>query len=158
MSPAALTQLIADVAGGVSRAAQAEAAADAALGAAQVAAAARDWEAAEAALERALAAAEASGGAAGGGVPPVLLALAGVYARSGRVLFSEGLLREAAKLLAGGVSEPERCVLHSFLRLQPIPAAGGGGGGGRGDGAQEGRVSVMFAAQAHQCATACSDR
>uniref|UniRef100_A0A383VNM6 Uncharacterized protein n=1 Tax=Tetradesmus obliquus TaxID=3088 RepID=A0A383VNM6_TETOB len=87
---------------------QQEVAADVALGAAQVCMARKEWEASEEHLSAALAAAEAAGGEAGPGLAPVLLLLGTGYARSARVMFAEGLLREAAKVL--GAAEPSRLV------------------------------------------------
>ncbi|WIA20326.1 hypothetical protein OEZ85_006158 [Tetradesmus obliquus] len=87
---------------------QQEVAADVALGAAQVCMARKEWEASEEHLSAALAAAEAAGGEAGPGLAPVLLLLGSGYARSARVMFAEGLLREAAKVL--GAAEPSRLV------------------------------------------------
>lgn len=66
----------------------------------------KEWEASEEHLSAALAAAEAAGGEAGPGLAPVLLLLGSGYARSARVMFAEGLLREAAKVL--GAAEPSR--------------------------------------------------
>jgi hypothetical protein len=72
----------------------------------QVRMARKQWEASEDPLSAALAAAEAAGGEAGPGLAPVLLLLGYGYARSARVMFAEGMLREAAKVLGG--SEPSR--------------------------------------------------
>ncbi|WIA40623.1 hypothetical protein OEZ86_013959 [Tetradesmus obliquus] len=87
---------------------QQEVAADVALGAAQVCMARKEWEPSEEHLSAALAAAETAGGEAGPGLAPVLLLLGTGYARSARVMFAEGLLREAAKVL--GAAEPGRLV------------------------------------------------
>jgi hypothetical protein len=73
---------------------------------AQVCLARKEWEAAEESLSAGLAAAEAAGGESGPGLAPVLLLLGYGYARSARVMFAEGMLREAAKVL--GASEPSR--------------------------------------------------
>ncbi|KAF6253763.1 hypothetical protein COO60DRAFT_388193 [Scenedesmus sp. NREL 46B-D3] len=78
---------------------QQEVAADVALGAAQVSMARMELEASEESLSGALAAAEAAGGEAGPALAPVLLLLGYGYARSARVMFAEGMLREAAKVL-----------------------------------------------------------
>ncbi|GBF94645.1 hypothetical protein Rsub_07381 [Raphidocelis subcapitata] len=72
--------------------------ADASLGLAQVSMAAREWDDAEAALSAALKSAEAAGGEAAPLLAPVLCALGVVYSRSARVMYAEGMFREAAKL------------------------------------------------------------
>jgi hypothetical protein len=72
----------------------------------QVCMARKQWEASEEPLSAALAAAEAAGGEAGPALAPVLLLLGYGYARSARVMFAEGMLREAAKVL--GATEPTR--------------------------------------------------
>ena len=94
---AAAAQAGAD-AGPLSRRFAAEVEADAALGLAHVAARRREWDAAEEALGRALKAAEAAAGDAAPLLAPVLCALGHVYARSARVMYAEGVLREAGKL------------------------------------------------------------
>ncbi|KAF8055656.1 RPA1A [Scenedesmus sp. PABB004] len=90
-----------DAAAGLSARLQHEVAADVALGAAQVHMARCEWDAAEEALSGALRGAEAAHGEAGAGLAPVLLLLARTYARSARVMYAEGMLRECAKLLGG---------------------------------------------------------
>jgi hypothetical protein len=68
----------------------------------------KDWSAAEAHLGEALkAATSAAGGAedSPGLVAPLCL-LGQVYSRSARVMFGEGMLRQAARLL--GATEPHR--------------------------------------------------
>jgi hypothetical protein len=60
--------------------------------------AAKQWEEAEAALSAALKAAEAAGGEAAPLLAPVLCTLGVVYSRSARVMYAEGMFREAAKL------------------------------------------------------------
>jgi hypothetical protein len=76
--------------------------------------ASKQWDKAEEVLGDALKAAEAAAGpnssssssSSSACLAPVLLLLATGYCRSARVMLSEGLLREAAKLLGG--SEPHR--------------------------------------------------
>lgn len=60
--------------------------------------ASKQWEAAEEALSAALKAAEAAAGEAAPALAPVLCTLGYVYARSARVMYAEGMFREAAKL------------------------------------------------------------
>lgn len=72
----------------------------------QVLMARKQWDASEEALSSALAAAEAAGGERSPLLAPVLLLLGYGYARSARVMFAEGMLREAAKLVGG--TEPAR--------------------------------------------------
>jgi hypothetical protein len=61
--------------------------------------AAKQWDAAEERLSAALKAAEAAaGGDADPTLAPVLTLLGVVYSRSARVMYAEGMFREAAKL------------------------------------------------------------
>jgi hypothetical protein len=97
-----------------------EAAADARVAQAQAHAAARRWPEAEAALSRAVEAGEAAAGgdARSPGLAAPLVLLGDVYARTARVMYAEGMYREAARLAgveAAGIGSGGR---------------GGGGGGG----------------------------
>jgi len=64
----------------------------------QVSMASKQWDAAEERLSAALKAAEAAGGESGPLLAPVLTLLGLVYSRSARVMYAEGMFREAAKL------------------------------------------------------------
>lgn len=75
-----------------------EVAADASLGLAQASIAAKQWDQAEERLSAALKAAEAAGGETAPLLSPVLALLGVVYSRSARVMYAEGMFREAAKL------------------------------------------------------------
>lgn len=70
----------------------------------------KDWEGAEARLAEALTAAEALASAAGGTharVAIVLLPLAWIYSRTGRVTLAEGLYREISKILQLNPAAPD---------------------------------------------------
>lgn len=97
-----------------------EAAADAYLLAAQIQMDLKEFGAAEGPLESAVSAAEEAGG--GTRLAPILLLLATVYSRTGRVTLAEGLYRECCKLV--GLSTV--VLSESGIGMQ------GGGGGVRG--------------------------
>lgn len=94
-----------------------EALVEARLQQAQASIGVKDWETAESHLSQALEAAEAlSTGASLAGphtrLAFVLLPLAGVYARTGRVTLAEGLYREVGKVLRMSPSAAEAVALH----------------------------------------------
>lgn len=66
----------------------------------------KQWDASEEQLSSALKSAEAAGGESSPMLAAVLLLLASGYSRQARVMFAEGMCREAAKIL--GATEPNR--------------------------------------------------
>lgn len=98
-----------------------EAAADAYLLAAQIQMDLKEFGAAEGPLESAVSAAEEAGG--GTRLVPILLILATLYSRTGRVTLAEGLYRECCKLV--GLST-------AVLNESGAQGAAAGGGGGMG--------------------------